>query len=78
VPGATRGALIIEVDPGSPAERAGLQPGMVIVEAGGRPVNNPREFAQAVRGQSPGSVLLLRIQLGESRLLRALTIPEER
>ncbi|WNG15357.1 Do family serine endopeptidase [Cystobacter fuscus] len=78
VPGAIRGALIIEVDPGSPAERAGLQPGMVIVEAGGRPVNNPREFAQAVRGQSPGSVLLLRIQLGESRLLRALTIPEER
>ncbi|EPX58505.1 HtrA protease/chaperone protein [Cystobacter fuscus DSM 2262] len=78
VPGAIRGALIIEVEPGSPAERAGLQPGMVIVEAGGRPVNNPREFAQAVRGQAPGSVLLLRIQLGESRLLRALTIPEER
>ncbi|ATB37096.1 peptidase S1 [Cystobacter fuscus] len=78
VPGATRGALVIEVEPGSPAERAGLQPGMVIVEAGGRPVNTPREFAQVVRGQSPGSVLLLRIQLGESRLLRALTIPEAR
>ena len=75
VPGATSGALIIEVDPGSPADRAGLQPGMVVVEAAGKPVSSPRDFAQAVENQKPGEVLLLRIQVGESRLLRALPMP---
>ncbi|MFY0571511.1 Do family serine endopeptidase [Archangium lansingense] len=76
-PGVQQGAMIIAVDPGSPADRAGLQPGMVVVEAGGKQVRNPREFAQVVRAQKPGSVLLLRIQVGENRLLRALRIPVE-
>ncbi len=76
-PGVQQGAMIIAVDPGSPADRAGLQPGMVVVEAGGKQVRNPREFAQIVRAQKPGSVLLLRIQVGENRLLRALTIPAQ-
>ena len=49
VPGVKQGAMIIGVDPGSPADRAGLQPGMVVVEAGGKPVRNPSEFAQLVR-----------------------------
>jgi len=77
VPGVKQGALITSVDPGSPADRAGLQPGMVIVEAGGKQVRNPSELAQLVRGQKPGSVLLLRIQVGENRMLRALTLPEK-
>ncbi|WP_395833398.1 Do family serine endopeptidase [Archangium violaceum] len=77
-PGVRQGAMIIDVEPGSPADRAGLQPGMVVVEAGGKQVRNPREFAQIVRAQKPGAVLLLRIQVGENRLLRALTIPERK
>ncbi|PTL81293.1 Do family serine endopeptidase [Vitiosangium sp. GDMCC 1.1324] len=75
-PGVKQGAMIVDVEPGSPADHAGLQPGMVIVEAGGKQVRNPREFADVVRGQKSGAVLLLRIQLGDNRLLRALTIPE--
>ncbi len=75
VPGVKEGAMIVGVDPGSPADRAGLLPGMVIVEAAGKPVRNPREFAQLVRGAKSGTVLLLRIQVGESRMLRALTTP---
>ncbi len=50
---------------------------MVIVEAGGKQVRNPRELSQVVRAQKPGTVLLLRVQIGDSRLLRALTIPRE-
>ncbi|QRN98768.1 Do family serine endopeptidase [Archangium violaceum] len=74
-PGVRQGAMVVDVDPGSPADRAGLQPGMVIVEAGGKQVRSPREFAQVVRGAKSGSSLLLRIQIGENRVLRALTIP---
>jgi serine protease Do len=75
MPGAPEGALITLVDPGSPADRAGLMPGMVIVEAGGKPVRNPRDFAQIIRGARSGSVLLLRIQVDGGRVLRALTVP---
>jgi len=75
-PGIPQGALIVGVDPGSPADRADLSPGMVIVEAGGKPIKNPRELAQVVKGARSGAVLLLRIQMPEGgRLLRALTIP---
>jgi serine protease Do len=75
VPGVKQGALIVGVEPGSPADRAGLQPGMVIVEAAGKPVRNPREFAQISRGEKSGAVLLLRVQVGEHRMLRALLVP---
>jgi len=37
------------VQPGSPAEAAGLQPGDVIVGVGTHPVNNPAEAARAMR-----------------------------
>jgi serine protease Do len=74
--GVPQGALIVGVDPGSPADRADLSPGMVIVEAGGKPIKNPRELAQVVKGARSGTVMLLRIQVPEGgRLLRAITIP---
>jgi serine protease Do len=74
-PGVKQGAMVAGVEPGSPADHAGLLPGMVIVEAGGKPVRNPREFAQLARDAKSGSVLLLRVQVGDHRMLRALTIP---
>ncbi len=74
-PGVKGGALLVDVAPGSPAERAGLQPGMTIVEAGGKPVRGAQALTQLLKGQKPGAVVLLRVQVGKSRLLRALPIP---
>jgi len=48
VPDGTNGAVVQSVQPGSPAEAAGLQPGDVIVGVGTRPVNNPAEAARAM------------------------------
>jgi serine protease Do len=70
-----RGALIVEVTPGSAADRAELQPGMVVVEANGNPIQRAEELKQALRGARKGEVVLLRVQAGEGRALRALTIP---
>ena len=42
----TRGAVVRGVQPGSPAEQAGLQPGDVIVGVGTHPVTSPAEAAQ--------------------------------
>ena len=74
--GAPRGVLITSVLPGSPADRAGLAPGMVVVEAGDKPVRGVEDLADMLREAAPGSVVLLRVQAGDTRTLRALTTPE--
>ncbi len=70
-----QGALVQEVRPGSPAERAELRPGMVVVEAGGRPVKTAKDLEAAIRGAKSGSVLLLRVQDENGKYLRALQVP---
>lgn len=71
------GALITNVNPGSPAERAELAPGMVVVEANKKPVKSAQELSKILRGAKSGSTVLLRVVTGQggSRLLRALRIP---
>jgi serine protease Do len=70
-----RGALVTAVTPGSPAEEAGLAPGMVVVEAAGEPVANARDLGRQLAAAKPGSTLLLRVQVADGRFLRALEIP---
>lgn len=43
-----QGALVADVRPGSPAEKAGLQTGDVIVEFGGKKVDNPHRLQNLV------------------------------
>lgn len=47
-----KGVLVVHVDPGRPAARAGLREGMIIVEVGGKPVGSVAEFREALRGFS--------------------------
>jgi serine protease Do len=73
------GAMVSEVVPGSPAERAGLAPGNVIVEAGKKPIHNRDDLLKAIRSAKSGTDLLLRVVVpnrnGAVRGLRVLTIP---
>jgi serine protease Do len=55
VPDGTRGAVVQGVQPGSPAEAAGLQPGDVIVGVGTHAVTSPAEAARAMRTALNGS-----------------------
>jgi serine protease Do len=48
VPSNTEGAVVMEVAPGSPAERAGIQRGDVIVGVGNQKVTSPAEAARLV------------------------------
>jgi serine protease Do len=75
--GPSRGALVAQVRPGSPADAAGLEPGMVVVSAGGRRIASARDLEAALRSARPDSVLLLRVQVGVAKLLRALRVPRE-
>src|SRR5262245_30356919 len=49
-----RGVIVNRVVPGSPADRAGLQSGDVIVRLDSRDVDSPEELAQAVRNENVG------------------------
>jgi serine protease Do len=63
VPEGTNGSVIREVEPGSPAEMAGLLPGDVIVSVDRHPVGSPAETVRAIRGalDGKGQSLALRI-----------------
>lgn len=55
------GALVAGVQPNSPAERAGVQPGDVIEAVNGQKIGNPRELAVNVASIHPGQEAHLRI-----------------
>ncbi|MGZ5958094.1 MAG: trypsin-like peptidase domain-containing protein [Myxococcaceae bacterium] len=75
-----RGAVITEVQPGSPADAAELAPGMVVTEAGGKKIASADELSKVLKDAKPGSTILLRVTVRlpnreESSLLRALVVP---
>lgn len=70
------GAIITEVVPGSAADRAGLDRGMVVVEANHHAVHNATDLSRQLKGNSGTTVLLkIAIPRGSGTILRALTLP---
>ena len=55
--------VVAEVQPGTPAAKAGLKSGMFISHVDGRPVHTPREFQTSVAGK--GGAVQLRVAPGE-------------
>ncbi len=49
------GLVITSVDPDGPADRGGLEPGMVVTDAAGKLVGNVDDFRQVVAGRPPGA-----------------------
>jgi hypothetical protein len=50
---------------------------MIVVEAAGRRIESARDLAAVLRSARPDSVVLLRVQAGPAKLLRALHVPRE-
>ncbi|MBI3182106.1 MAG: trypsin-like peptidase domain-containing protein [Myxococcales bacterium] len=71
----SEGALVTAVLPGSPAERADLRPGMVVVEAGGKPIKRAEDLRRVLSDAKKGSVVLLRVAIPGGFVLRGLPIP---
>jgi serine protease Do len=61
------GAVVVEVVAGSPAARAGIEPGDVIVAFQGAPVAAPRELTRRVAGTPPGTEVRIEIVRGGDR-----------
>lgn len=64
------GVLVADVRAGSPAERAGIRPGDVVVVVDGRPATSPQQVARRISGLRPGrpAPLVLRRQGKEQAL----------
>jgi len=71
-----RGVRVIRVDPRSPASRAGIQPGDVIVETDGRPVHTPLEWEGRMLDLPSDRALTVTIERDGETLATELT-PED-
>ncbi|HCX32864.1 MAG TPA: 2-alkenal reductase [Rhodocyclaceae bacterium] len=58
----TEGALIARVVPGSPAARAGVRPGDVLVAVGGKPVRDPNGMLDLIAAIKPGETVRLKLR----------------
>ncbi len=68
-----RGALVAEAQPGSPAAKAGLKAGDVIMAVNGRGVRNSRDLARTIAGYEPGT----KVRITYSRDGREVTVEAE-
>jgi serine protease Do len=59
LPVSTKGVVVTDVDPSSPAAEAGLKKGDVIQQVNHQPVNNEQEFATALHHSNGESLLLI-------------------
>jgi serine protease Do len=74
--GQTHGALVGDVDSKGPAAQAGLQPGDVIIEANGKPIDSQRELRLLIGDLAPGSQINLKVLHANQTRSVAMTLGE--
>ena len=71
-----RGALVAEVNPGSPADKAGIHQGDIIVDFNGTPIHEMNELPRMVAGLAPGSKATLKVLRDGKEKTLNLTVVE--
>ena len=56
-------AVVEEVEPGGPADRAGLKKGDVILEVTGAPVKSARDVEERLKGLESGSIVWFKVEI---------------
>jgi len=64
----TTGALIAGVLKGSPADRAGVKPGDILISIGARPVTDPTAMLNIVAGLAPGKAAAVRLRRDQKEI----------
>ena len=71
-----RGALVAEVNPGSPAAKAGVQRGDIIIEFNGHPIHEMNELPRMVADTAPGTKATFKVLRKGKEMTLHLTIVE--
>jgi serine protease Do len=69
-----QGALVTSVEPGSPAEKAGLQTGDVVLAFDGKAIGSSRDLPAMVGQTAPGTKSGLEVWRDQKRLKLAITV----
>jgi PDZ domain-containing protein len=75
VPIDRQGALILSVDKGDPADRAGINPGDIITQANGAPVHSAADLIAAMKGVQPGQTVHFTFEQAGDVAIRTTTSP---
>lgn len=74
--GAKEGVLVRSVDKGSPADKAGLKAGDVIVRVDGERVTQPRDLSDELRSTRDKKTLQLQVVRNHKEMTLSLELPE--
>ncbi len=72
------GVIVTQVESGSIAELAGIEPGALIMEVNRKPVENVKAFKQAIEDAAKEDSVLLRIRQGQASIFVVLKLPKEK
>jgi S1-C subfamily serine protease len=70
----TQGAVILSVNSGSPAAKAGLEQGDVIVSFNGTPITSSEDLQKAVQNAKPGQSVSITYYVGDSKRTTTATL----
>jgi serine protease Do len=74
--GTTSGALVADVSPNTPAEKAGLKSGDVITKVNGKPITDPSQLSLMISEMAPGAVVHVDYLRGKSALTADIKLGE--
>ncbi len=72
----TRGALVTDVRAGSPAEKAGIEPGDVIRSVDGSPIDDSSDLPPVIGAMAPGAIAKLGLLRNGKPLERTVTLTQ--
>lgn len=70
------GAMVVRVEPGSPADQAGIEEGDLVISVNGTPIRGFEELASIIRATQPGQKLDLDIERERKQLNLSVTVGE--
>jgi len=68
------GAIFATPQPGSPAAKAGIEAGDVVLSVNGPPLEDARDFAPLISAMAPGSYIFLNTMRGNFAITAKLTV----